>query len=162
MSRNRDGRVAAIHIAPEAGAEMESRTEISAVEGRGLKGDRYFEREGSWSGERGRNLTHGDRALTLFEVETLALVQRDAGISLTDADHRRNITTENVAVSHLVDERFQIGEVVCEGVDLCEPCAYLESLTEEGVLSALIHRGGLNARIVSSGTIRVDDPIHVI
>ncbi|MFC7154090.1 MOSC domain-containing protein [Halomarina halobia] len=162
MSGNRDGRVAAIHTAPEAGAEMESRTEASAVEGRGLEGDRYFERRGTWSGERGRDLPHADRALTLFEVETLALVERDAGISLEPADHRRNVTTEDVAVSHLVDERFRIGEAVCEGVDLCEPCAYLESLTEKGVLGALVHRGGLNARIVSSGTIRVGDPIRVL
>lgn len=162
MTSDRGGRVSAIHVAPESGAEMESRTEVPAVEGRGLEGDRYFEREGSWSGERGRDLSHAERALTLFEAETLDLVERDAGISLEPADHRRNVTTENVAVGHLVDERFRIGEAVCEGVALCEPCSYLESLTEEGVLNALVHRGGLNARIVSSGTIEVGDPVRVL
>ena len=159
---DRSGSVTAIHVAPEAGAEMEPKREVDAVEGRGLEGDRYFRAEGSWSGEAGRDLSDADRALTLFESETLDLVERDADISLEPGDHRRNITTEGVALDHLVDERFRIGEAVCEGVDLCEPCGYLESLTEEGVYEALVHRGGLNARIVSSGTIRVDDPLRVL
>jgi MOSC domain-containing protein YiiM len=159
---DRNARVTAIHVAPEAGAEMEAKSEIAAVEGRGLEGDRYFEADGSWSGQQGRDLPDADRALTLFESETLDLVERDTGISLDPSDHRRNITTENVALDHLVEERFRMGEAVCEGVDLCEPCGYLESLTEEGVYDALVHRGGLNARIVSSGTVRVDDPIEIL
>lgn len=157
-----EGAVDAIHVAPEAGAEMRSVTEVEAVAGKGLRGDRYFEEAGSWSGDEGRDLPPEDRALTLFEAETLDIVERDAGIELEPSDHRRNITTRNVAVDHLLDERFRIGEAVCEGVAICEPCAYLESLTEEGVLSALVHRGGLNVRIVSSGTIAVDDPITVL
>lgn len=159
---DRNARVTAIHVAPEAGEAMEAKNEIAAVEGRGLEGDRYFERDGSWSGQQGRDLSDADRALTLFEAETLDLVERDTGISLDPGDHRRNTTTENVALDHLVEERFRVGEAVCEGVDLCEPCGYLESLTEEGVYDALVHRGGLNARIVSSGTIRVDDPIELL
>lgn len=162
MTSSTEGRVEAIHVAPEAGAEMRAVDEARAVAGKGLEGDRYFERAGSWSGERGRDLPPADRALTLFEAETLDIVERDADIDLEPADHRRNVTTRNVAVDHLLDERFRIGEAVCEGVEICEPCAYLESLTEEGVLSALVHRGGLNVRIVSSGTIAVGDPITVL
>lgn len=162
MASSTVGTVDAIHVAPEAGAEMQSVTNARAVAGKGLEGDRYFERAGSWSGEKGRDLPPEDRALTLFEAETLEIVERDADIELEPADHRRNITTRNVAVDHLLDERFRIGDAVCEGVEICEPCAYLESLTEEGVLSALVHRGGLNVRIVSSGGIAVDDPITVL
>lgn len=162
MASSTVGTVDAIHVAPEAGAEMQSVTNARAVAGKGLEGDRYFDRAGSWSGETGRDLPPEDRALTLFEAETLEIVERDADIELEPADHRRNITTRNVAVDHLLDERFRIGDAVCEGVEICEPCAYLESLTEEGVLSALVHRGGLNVRIVSSGGIAVDDPITVL
>lgn len=162
MGTHTEGSVDAIHIAPEAGAEMQSLTVVRAVADRGLEGDRYFDRAGSWSGEKGRDLPPEDRALTLFEAEALDIVERDAGIELEPADHRRNITTRNVAVDHLLDERFQIGGAVCEGIEICEPCAYLESLTEEGVLSALVHRGGLNVRIVSSGEISVGDQIAVL
>lgn len=158
MSPN--GHVEAIHIAPEAGVPMESLDEVTAVAGRGLEGDRYFKRAGSWSGEQGRPLPHEDRALTLIEAEALELVERDAGIHLDAGDHRRNVTTRDVPVDHLVDERFRLGEAVCEGVELCEPCGYLESLTEDGVLQALVHRGGLNARIVETGTVRIGDPIE--
>lgn len=162
MSTSTEGSVDAIHVAPEAGAEMQAVTDVRAVAGKGLEGDRYFERAGSWSGEKGRDLPPEDRALTLFEAETLDIVERDADIELDPADHRRNVTTRNVAVDHLLDERFRIGEAVCEGVEICEPCAYLESLTEDGVLSALVHRGGLNVRIVTSGEIAVGDPITVL
>jgi hypothetical protein len=37
------------------------------------------------------------------------------------------------------------------GTRLCEPCAYLEGLTQKGVLAGLIHRGGLRADIVAEG-----------
>lgn len=157
-----NGIVEAIHTAPEAGADMQSKDEVEAVAEQGLKGDRYFKREGSWSGEEGRPLPAEDRALTLFEAEALEIIERDEGIDLEPADHRRNITTRGIAIDHLLDKRFRIGEAVCEGVEICEPCAYLESLTEKGVLRALIHRGGLNVRITGSGTIRVGDSIEVI
>lgn len=160
MTDSTSGRVVAIHVAPEAGAPMEAREAVRAVADRGLEGDRYFERAGSWSGERGRPIPEADRAVTLFEAETLDLVERDAGIDLSPADHRRNVTTEGVALDHLVDERFRVGAATFEGVDLCEPCSYLESLTEDGVLAALVHRGGLNARIVETGRIVVGDSVE--
>lgn len=154
------GRVEAIHVAPEAGADMQPVESVEAVAGRGLRGDRYFEAAGSWSGDEGRPLPDGDRAVTLFEAEALEVIERDEGIDLEPADHRRNITTRGVAVDHLLDERFRIGEAVFEGAEICEPCAYLESLTEKGVLSALVHRGGLNARIVETGEISVGDTVE--
>lgn len=157
-----DGTVEAIHVAPEGGAEMQPKETAEAIANRGLRGDRYFDRTGTWNGEQGRDLPPEDRALTLFEAEALEIVERDEGIELEPADHRRNVTTRNVAVDHLLDERFRIGEAVCEGIEICEPCEYLQSLTEDGVLPALVHRGGLNVRIVESGTIEVGDDIEVL
>ena len=155
-----EGHVEAICIAPEAGAGMERVQEVEAVAGRGLRGDRYFDDSGTWSND--PDVDDIPRHLTLFETETLEILERDEGLDLTVTDHRRNVTTRGVAVDHLLDERFRIGEVVCEGVRLCEPCAYLESRTEDGVLSGLVHRGGLNAAVVESGAIRVGDRIEVI
>lgn len=155
-----NGHVEAICIAPEAGAEMERVGEVEAVAGRGLRGDRYFEEAGTWSND--PDVDDIPRHLTLFEAETLEILARDEGLDLSITDHRRNVTTRDLPVGHLLDERFRIGDAVCEGVRLCEPCAYLESKTEDGVLSALVHRGGLNAAIVESGTVRVDDRVEVI
>ena len=154
------GHVEAICIAPEAGADMQRVSEAEAVAGRGLRGDRYFDDAGTWSND--PDVDDVPRDLTLFEAETLEILARDEGLDLSVTDHRRNVTTRGVPVDHLLDERFRIGETVCEGVRICEPCNYLENRTEEGVLSALVHRGGLNAEIVETGTIRIDDRIEVL
>jgi MOSC domain-containing protein YiiM len=154
------GRVEALCIAPEAGAEMQRVEEVEAVAGKGLRGDRYFEDAGTWSND--PTVDDIPRHLTLFEAETLAILERDEELDLSITDHRRNVTTRDVALDHLLDERFRIGEVVCEGVRLCEPCAYLQERTESGVLNALVHRGGLNAAVVESGIVRVDDPVEVV
>ena len=155
-----DGRVEAVCIAPEAGAEMQRVETVEAVAGRGLRGDRYFDDSGTWSND--PDVDDIPRHLTLFEAETLEILERDEGIDLSVTDHRRNVTTRGVAVDHLLDVRFRIGAAVCEGVRICEPCSYLQSRTEDGVLSALVHRGGLNAAVVESGTVRVGDRIEVV
>jgi len=157
-----DQRVEGLYVAPAAGDDMQARESVEAVAGKGLRGDRYFDRTGSWNGDDGRALPPEDRALTLIEAEALEVVERDEDIELDPGAHRRNVVTRNVAVDHLLDERFRLGEAVCEGVELCEPCAYLESITEDGVLSALIHRGGLNTRIVETGPVSVGDTVEVL
>lgn len=151
---NRPGIVAAIHVAPEAEAPTQEVESVEAVAGQGLRGDRYFQENGTFSDGK-----PSGRDLTLIEAEAIEAVEREAGIDLDFADHRRNVTTRGVALNHLVGERFRVGEVVCQGVMLCEPCSHLQSLTEDGVLEALIHRGGLRADIVEGGTIRTGDEI---
>lgn len=148
---NGSGEVEAVHVAPEAEAEMEAVAEVEAVAGRGLRGDRYFGDGGTFLGD----------DITLIEAEAIDAIEREAGISLEPGAHRRNVTTRDAALNHLVGERFRVGGAVCEGVELCEPCSHLESLTQEGTLSALVHRGGLRAAIVESGTIRVGDSVEV-
>jgi MOSC domain-containing protein YiiM len=156
--------VEALHIAPEGGADMQPVDEVEAVAGKGLRGDRYFEGTGTYSpgGELEDIARDIPRHLTLFEAEALEVVARDHDIELDPADHRRNVTTRNLAVDHLLDERFRVGNAVCEGIEVCEPCAHLESLTEDGVVRAFTHRAGLNATIVESGTVEVGDPVEVV
>jgi MOSC domain-containing protein YiiM len=59
----------------------------------------------------------------------------------------------------LLGKRFRIGEVVCEGVRLCPPCTHLEDVTGKPVMPPLVHRGGIRARIVAGGWIRVGDAV---
>ena len=59
----------------------------------------------------------------------------------------------------LVGRRFQVGDVECAGVELCEPCLHLQQLTRPGIIKDLIHRGGLNADILTDGQIRVGDRV---
>lgn len=147
--------VVSIHIAPTGEAAMESVREVRAVAGKGLEGDRYFTKLGTYSNDSGSG-----RDVTLIEIEAIEALKEDYHIALDPGLSRRNIVTRGVALNHLVGREFEIGEVVLRGARLCEPCAHLEKLTVKGALRGLIHRGGLRAEIVSGGTIRVDDAIH--
>ena len=130
-------------------------TEVYAVPGRGLDGDRYFHRTGTWSGRRGSGTE-----VTLVELEVLEDLGRDHGIFLNPQDPRRNIITRGISLNDFVGREFHVGEVILRGVGLCEPCAHLERATQSGVVRALVHRGGLRAQILASGMIKVDDLIQ--
>ena len=132
---------------------MQQIPEVKAIAGRGLEGDRYFFGTGSFSKSPGTG-----REVTLIEIEAID-APREKKILLEAGDARRNLVTRSVPLNHLVGRTFQVGEVCLRGIRLCEPCAHLEGLTREGVLSELVHRGGLRAEIVSGGIIRTGDSI---
>jgi MOSC domain-containing protein YiiM len=143
------GNVVSIHIAREAAAPMESREEVKAVVGHGLEGDRYFNDAGHWSRSPGVS-----REVTLIEVETIEALQHEKSLAIAPGAARRNVVTRGVPLGHLVGREFQVGAIRLRGTRLCEPCAYLEGLTQPGILA-----GGLRAEIVTGGTIRVEDAI---
>jgi len=148
------GSVVSIHITPAAGQPMESVPEARAVAGRGLEGDRYSLGTGYYSDKPGE----GGRELTLIETETIEALPA-LGVKLSAAESRRNIATAGVPLNHLVGREFRVGAVRLRGTRLCEPCRYLDGLTQVGAMAALIHRGGLRAKILNDGLIRVGDTI---
>ena len=141
------GRVEGIFIGPahQLPAPVER---ARAVAGRGLEGNRYFLDE-----------PEPGRALTLIQAEALEDLERDTGIRLSAAESRRNVLTRGIDLNALVGKRFRVGEAECYGVELCEPCATLEGMTQPGVIRGLVHRAGLNADILSDGEIRVGDEV---
>jgi MOSC domain-containing protein YiiM len=135
-------RVESISIGPsQALAPVES---VQAVAGQGLVGDRYAS-AGPAPG----------RALTLIEAEVL----EDVG--LTGTESRRQVVVRGVQLNDLVGKRFRVGEVECYGVELCEPCVHLQALTRPGIIKELVHRAGINADILTDGTISVGDAVVV-
>ena len=156
LSGTRVGSVETIHIATGTGGRPEPRQSVSAVADRGIEGDRYFLGDGIYN-ERD-DLEPSD--ITLIESEALDAAADAYDVDLTDGAHRRNITTRGVALNHLVGHRFRVGETTLKGVTLCEPCGYMESLADQpDAKRALVHRGGLDARIVESGTIARGDEV---
>jgi hypothetical protein len=143
----RTGSVVAILRAADAESPLEYVETVDAVAGRGLVGDRYYERRGTFSGP-GRGYE-----LTLVEAEILD------SIDLPWEQARRNIVTRGIALNALVGHRFKIGSVECIGRRLAEPCAHLEKLARPGLLRPLVHRGGLRADILAGGTISVGDSV---
>jgi len=148
------GHVENIHIAPAESAPVRAVTEIEAVKGVGLIGDRYANHTGHW--------TDSDvgREVTLVEAESLEMLARDHGIQLVPGDTRRNLTTRGVALNDLVGEVFRVGEVLMRGTELCEPCQHLTDLVGKPILRPLAHRAGLRAQLLSSGVIRVGDSVE--
>ncbi len=149
--------VVSIYITPQAGGEMQEVPAVEAVAGQGLKGDRYYMRKGTYSGKK-----DDLRQVTLIEIEALEALERDYHLSLSPRESRRNLATRGVALNHLVGRRFRVGEALLLGVELCEPCGYLEQKTGKPVRLGLIHRGGLRAQILRGGLIRVGDAIQVL
>ncbi|MFI5106000.1 MAG: MOSC domain-containing protein, partial [Terriglobales bacterium] len=138
------GNIVSILIAPEARVSMEARDEVRAMPGRGLEGDRYFFSRGFYSNHPG-----GGRVLTLIDSEALQAAAEKLVKPFAAADARRNLVTRGVPLNHLVGQDFRVGEVLLHGVRLCEPCGYLEELTQQGVNQALLHRGGLRVEILT-------------
>ena len=82
-------------------------------------------------------------------------------VKLSGPESRRQVVVRGVRLNDLVGKRFKVGAVVCLGVELCEPCLHLQSLTRPGIIDDLVHRGGLNADILVGGPISVGDPIVI-
>ena len=156
MLRSLMGRVEAICIAAAAGAPMQSLAEVEAATGVGLAGDRYANGIGFYSS---RPTDPGAREVTLFEAEVLDWLKAEHGIELSAAEHRRNVTVRGVRLSELLGQRFSIGDVVLEGVKDCPPCDHLQGLVGKPLLEPLVHRGGLRARVLQGGTLRVGDAV---
>ncbi len=151
------GRVEAIFTAGGAGQPMTPLAAAVAVAGRGLEGDRYANRSGYYSEYPSPG---GGRELTLIEAEVLESLATEHGIELAPNECRRNVVTRGVRLHDLIGKRFRLGELLCEGIRVCEPCTYLEQLTGKPVNAPLVHRGGLRANILEGGTLRVGDAIH--
>jgi MOSC domain-containing protein YiiM len=135
--------VVAIHLGEAHNPELWEVGSVRALAGKGLEGDRYFFEDGAKPG----------RALTLVEEENVE------SVGLAPGATRRQVTTRGVRLNDLVGKRFRVGEVECYGVELCEPCSHLERMTRPGIVKELVHRAGINADILSDGTIAVGDEV---
>lgn len=138
--------VEAIHLGAPDEPRLWNVETVVAVAGKGLEGDRHFHDEGAPPGQ----------ALTLVAAEEV----EDVG--LQPGETRRQVTVRDVDVNGLVGKRFRVGEVECYGVELCEPCRHLESMTRPGIIKELAHRAGVNADVVVGGVIRVGDPVVLL
>ena len=148
------GRVEHIHVAKANAAPMEAVDEIDVVKGIGVVGDRHALAPGEW------DESHFGEELTLVEAEALENLARDHDIHLKPGDTRRTVTTRGIALSPLVGRRFRVGEVVVEGVELCEPCSHLQGLLGTPIIAPLVHRAGIRVLLVEDGKIRLGDEVE--
>ncbi len=142
--------VVAVFLHSKKAGPMTSVEEVRAESGRGLEGDTYFREDGGLNPE---------QEITLVEIEAIEAFREETGLPFGIDETRRNVVTRGVGLNGLVGKEFRVGEATLRGVEPCHPCQHLERLTRPGVLKGFADRGGLRARIVSGGTIRVGDPV---
>lgn len=144
--------VAGLFVALESRAPVEARDDVMLVAGVGIEGDRYATKRGFWSDPQ-----WPDQELTFVEAE----VAEELGIEPRAL--RRNVIVRGVRLDDLIGARFTVGEALIEGVRPCDPCAHIEQVNARpGLLKALAGRGGLRARIVRGGRVRVGDALTVV
>jgi MOSC domain-containing protein YiiM len=153
------GTVKAIALAEQATGDLRIVEHASAIANRGLEGDRYAAKAGTFTPA---NDTARGYDLTLIEAEVLDSLTLPDGNHLEYAAARRNIVTQGIDLNALVGRRFRIGNVECLGQRLCEPCSHLERLTTKGALQGLIHRGGLRADVLSDGEVTAGATVETL
>lgn len=153
------GRVEVLALAGEKTGPMRTVPAARALAGRGLEGDRYAAKAGTFTPADPRLRGYD---LTLVEAEVLDDLELPGGGRLGYPDARRNVVTRGIDLNSLVGRRFRVGSVECLGQRMAEPCAHLEKLTVSGVLRPLIHRAGLRADVLTDGEIRAGDVVETI
>jgi MOSC domain-containing protein YiiM len=151
-----NGIISNLFIAKKAGEAIQSIDNATLIAGKGIKGDRYYNGQGTFSEK-----LKGNPAveLSLIEKEEIDKFNKEHNQNLAYGDFRRNIVTTGIRLNKLVDKTFTIGEVTLKGIRLCEPCLHLAETVNKLVLPHLVGCGGLRAQIISSNEIKTGDAI---
>lgn len=146
----------AIIIGEKAKEPLHYVKSVRAVKGKGLEGDRYFYRQGTFNKPQ---LSQDVREVSILPFETLAECNSRLESDLGFLDLRRNLIIKNFDTSLLEDKIFTIGTAQFRIVRTCPPCRYLSRLLDEDMMKGLKYLGGYRALIVQSGMINVGDEI---
>ena len=143
----RPGRVVWIGLRPARRAAMTSVTEVIADTANGLVGDRYGGRSGT-------------RQVTLIQQEHLAAIAGHLGLAEARPEQlRRNIVVAGINLLALKGHRFRIGGAELEWTGECHACSRMEEAFGPGGYNAVRGHGGITARVIEGGAIRLGDAL---
>ncbi|WP_234734447.1 MOSC domain-containing protein [Tellurirhabdus bombi] len=147
----RPGHIDWISIRPKRRGDVKVVTEVEVSEQNGLIGDHYSGRS-------------GNRHVTLIQAEHLPVVASMVELeSIDPALLRRNLVVSGLNLLALKDHLVKIGtEVVLQITGHCHPCSRMEVNLGAGGYNAMRGHGGLTARVVQGGVIRLGDEVIAV
>jgi len=141
------GRVEWIGVRPARRQAMRVIDQVNAETEHGLVGDRYA---GS----------SGKRQVTLIQFEHLPVIASMLNRQTIDIELlRRNIAVSGINLLALKGKRFKIGDAILEYTGLCHPCSFMEKTFGQGGYNAVRGHGGITARVMQSGVIKLQDRV---
>lgn len=119
--------------------------EMHCLAGRGIEGDRFLDYKPDYKGQ-----------ITFFPGETYdELCARFEVWDKPPSVFRRNVITRGVDLYALVGREFTIQGVRFLATSECSPCYWQDGAFAPGTEDALRGRGGLRAKILTDGVLRV-------
>jgi len=119
--------------------------EVECVAGKGLSGDRFFDHKDNYKGQ-----------VTFFSMEIYDCLCEKLGV--TDKEpyvFRRNVMTRGVDLNTLIGREFELQGVTFLGTEEARPCYWMEQAFAVGAEAAMQGFGGLRARILTDGILKV-------
>jgi MOSC domain-containing protein YiiM len=145
----RPGQLAWIGLRPGRRAPVLAPDSAILIAGRGIEGDHYDTKR------------DGPRQVTLIAEEDLAAIGAFLGLAeVAPGLVRRNLVTRGINLWALKDRRFRIGAALLEGSGDCAPCGFMEQNLGPGGYNAMRGHGGITARVVEGGEIRLGDAVE--
>jgi MOSC domain-containing protein YiiM len=146
-----EGRVEWIGLASARGAERVAVAEAELLTDRGVAGD--------WHAQAAPG---GRRQVTLVQAEHLEAAAGELGRPVAPGQVLRNLMVRGVSLADLHGKRFRIGAALLEGTGDCLPCEHMAGRLGPGGLAAMQGRGGLTARVLAGGRVRLGDAVGVV
>lgn len=146
----RVGRLDWIGLRPARRAALEMPIEAELAAPSGFVADRYAGRS-------------GERAVTLVQAEHLPAIAALLGRETLDpAELRRNLVVSGINLLALKGRAFRIGDALLEHTGTCHPCSRMEETLGPGGYNAVRGHGGITARVLEGGVVRLGDAVEAV
>ena len=145
----RPGVVIWLGIRPARLAPMLTPDTLTLAPGQGVAGDHYA------------SATQGARQVTVIPAEHLAAIASYLGQdSIPPELLRRNVVVRGINLAALKGRAFRLGGAVLESTGECHPCSKMERLLGPGGYNAVRGHGGITARVLQGGEVRLGDTLQ--
>ncbi len=144
----RPGVVRWLAVRPARRGAMAAQEALRLDPARGVEGDHYS------------GATTGQRQVTLISATDLDAIGAFLGAAAAPEQLRRNIVVSGINLHALKGWRLRVGGAVLEATGPCHPCSRMEETLGAGGYNAVRGHGGITARVVEAGTVRIGDTVE--